>query len=152
MQAPLAGPGPRLDQAILGGFIIGHDPLAGRAEPAGLEGRPAGQVMEGLVAAWIGGPAAPVRQQAERARQGPAVGGQGVLHPRRPLGIGHGVDDSLALEPAEALGQDVRGDPGNPGQEVVETGRAIEQAFDQEQAPAVADPIEGRSEGRGGID
>jgi hypothetical protein len=139
-----------LDQAVLGCLAVGNAPLAGWAVPARLERGAAGVVAECFVTGLtVDGPAsAPVGQQPERTGQVEPVGREGVLHPDRPGGIGDGMDDPLTLESAQAFGQDVRGDTGHAGQEVVEAGRPIEEALDKEQGPAIADPLEGCPERR----
>ena len=75
-----------------------------------------------------------------------AVRGQGVGHARRALLVRRGGDDPLALEPAQPVGQDVRGDARQRLPELVEPPRPIEQRLDDQQAPAIADAVEGRLE------
>ena len=48
----------------------------------------------------------------------------------------------------QAVRQDVRGDPGQLLAEFAEATTAVEQGLDDEQAPAVADPVEGALKGR----
>src|SRR5436190_7227170 len=88
-------------------------------------------------------PAAPVGEEAQGAGQVATVGRQRVLHSRRPLLVRPGVDDALAVEAAQAVGEDVRGDARYGGLQLTEPARAIEQRLDQEEAPAVPHPIEG---------
>ena len=52
-------------------------------------------------------------------------------------------EDPLALEAAEPVGQDVRGDARQRVAQLAEPARAIEQRVDDEQRPAIADPVEG---------
>ena len=46
------------------------------------------------------------------------------------------------LEPAQPVGQDVRGDAGQGLVELAEAARPVEQRLDDEQAPAIADAVE----------
>ena len=88
----------------------------------------------------------PIGQQAEGRRQVPTVAGQGVLHPRRPGRVGGRDDDPLPLKAPEAIGQDVRRKARELVAQLSEAPAAHEQGVDEEQTPAVADPIEGRFE------
>lgn len=120
---------------------------AGRAIPAGFEWRAAGLMAESVGRV---GARAPVGQEAQGAGEFAAVGGQLVGEPKRTLRVRACHQHTLTLKALEPIGQDVRGDSGQRRLKVVEAARAIEQGLDDEQAPAVADPIERRLEwGRG---
>ena len=60
----------------------------------------------------------------------------------RALLVRRGADDAGALEPPQSIGQDVRGDAGQGFGELAEPAWAVEHRLDDEQAPAVADPVE----------
>jgi serine protease Do len=94
-------------------------------------------------------PGPPVREQAKRARKLPAFRGQFVRCARRSLGIRPGYQKRVAFQPLEALRQDVRGDPGNVLQQLVEAPRSGQQGLHNEQSPTVADLSESIGE-RGG--
>ena len=47
----------------------------------------------------LGATTAPIREQSQGAGEVAAIGGQGVLHPWRPLLVRPGMDDALAVEP-----------------------------------------------------
>jgi hypothetical protein len=51
-------------------------------------------------------------------------------------------ENPFALETAEAVSQDVRGDAGQAVLHFTEPPRSVEQRLDDEQTPAVADPVE----------
>ena len=137
----------RLEQARLPlvGLRVADGRGARRAVPARLERRPAAVVAERL--AVLAAARAPVGEQPQRRREVASVAGQRVLHPRRPRRVRRGDDDPLALEAAEPLGQDVRGDAGQLLAELAEAAAAGEQRLDEEQAPAIADAVEGGLEG-----
>ena len=94
-------------------------------------------------------PAAPVGEEAQGAGQVATVGRQRVLHSRRPLLVRPGMDDALAVEASQTVGQDVRRYPRDGGLQLPEPARAVEQRLDQEKAPAVPHPIEGGLERTG---
>lgn len=102
-------------------------------------------------------PGSPVREQAKRARKLPAFRGQLVRCARRSLGIRTRYQKRVAFQPLEALRQDVRGDPRDVLQELVEAPRSGEQGLHNEQSPTIADLSEsigergGRALGYGGI-
>jgi len=91
------------------GLVI-DEVVAGGAVPAGLDRGPADRVPGRL--GRVGMPGAPVRQQAERPGELPALGGELVGDARRALGVGAGHQQPFPFEPLEALRQDVRRDPG----------------------------------------
>src|SRR5690348_11615143 len=88
-------------------FVV-DELVAGRAVPAGLDGGAAGEVAWGVCLVGVPGP--PVREQPERPGEFGALGGQLVGGSGWPLGVGPGDQQPVALQPFEALGQDVRGD------------------------------------------
>ena len=88
----------------------------------------------------IGVPRPPGRQQAERASQFPALGGELVGGARRALGVGPGHQQPVPFESLEALGQDVRGDPGHLVEQVVKPPRPGQQRLHHQQRPPVTDP------------
>src|SRR5215207_1325807 len=96
-------------------------------------------------------PGSPVREQAKRARKFPAFRGQLVRCARRSLGIRPRYQKCVAFQPLEALRQDVRGDPRDALQELVEAPRSGEQGLDNEQSPTVADLSESIGERRGRV-
>ena len=53
---------------------------------------------------------ASIRQLAEGAGEFGAFGGEVVVGAGRPLGVGPGYQQPVALKPLEAVRQDVRGD------------------------------------------
>ena len=112
--------------------------VAGRAVPADLDRGAAGGVARGV--RRIGVPGAPVREQPERPGEFGALGGQLVGGPGRALGVQPRDQQSVAFEPLEALGQDVRGDARNQAEQLVEPGRAGQQRLHHQQRPPVADP------------
>ena len=115
-----------------------HELVAGRAVPAGFDGGAAGGVARGICR--VGVPGSPVREQPERPCEFGAFGGQLVGGPGWPMGVGPGHQQSVALEPFEALGQDVRGDARDLAEKFVEPARAGQQRLHYEQRPPVADP------------
>jgi hypothetical protein len=97
------------------------------------------------------GPAAsgtPIREKTQSAREIPPVRGEAVLHARRAFLVRPRDQDSLSLEATKTIGQDVRGNPRDAVLELAESTRTVEQRLDDEQAPAVADAIEGGFESR----
>ena len=84
----------------------------------------------------------PVREQAKRARKLPAFRGQLVRCARWPLGIWPRYQKRVAFQPFEALRQDVRGDPRDLLQQLVEPPRSGEQGLHNEQSPTIADLCE----------
>ena len=97
----------------------------------------------------FGAARAPVGEQPQRRRERPAIGGELVGEPGRALLVRARPQDPGPLEPPEAVGQDVRGDPRQRLAELAEAARAVEQRLDQQQAPAVADTVEGGLERQG---
>ena len=79
-----------------------------------------------------------------------AIGGERVLHAERAAAIGRGDEDPGALEAAQPVREDVGRDPRDRLAELVEAPRARQQRLDDQQAPAVADPVERDAEGAGG--
>jgi len=130
---------------------VGDREAAGWAIPARLERRAARFVAERLVgfAGRCCTSRAPVGEQAERTGEVATVRSQGVVHPRRPLGVRPRNDEAAGLETPEPIGQDVRSDAGEGIKQVVVPPRAVEQGLDDEQAPPVADALEGGAERRG---
>jgi hypothetical protein len=91
------------------------------AVPAHLDRGAAGGMTRG--AGLAGVPAPPVGEQAERAGQLGALGGELVGGPGRPLGVGPGYQQPVAFKPLEAVGQDVRRDARDLTEQVVEPAR-----------------------------
>ena len=129
-----------LEDPRLGGVAVVDGAAAGRAVPAGLEGRAAELVAERF--GVLGAAGAPVGEEPQRAGQVVAVGGQGVFEAWRALLVRPADEDPLALEAPKTVDQDVRGDRGQQLLELAEAARPVEQRLDQEQAPAVADALE----------
>ena len=94
-------------------------------------------------------PGSPVREQAKRARKLPAFRGQLVRCAWRSIGIRPRYQKCVALQSLEALRQDVRGDPRDLLQQLVEPPRSGEQGLHNEQSPTIADLCESIGE-RGG--
>ena len=86
----------------------------------------------------VGVPASPVGEQAERAGEFGAFGGELVGGARRPLGVGPGYQQPVAFKPLEAVGQDVRGDARDLAEQVVEPARPGQQRLHHQQRPPVA--------------
>jgi hypothetical protein len=102
--------------------LVVDELVAGRAVPAGFERGAAGDVTWGVHR--IGVPGTPVREQPERPRELGALGCQLVGGPGGPLGVGPGYQQSVAFEPFEALGQNVRGDARDQSEKFIEPPRA----------------------------
>jgi hypothetical protein len=127
-------------------FVL-NEVVAGRAIPPRLEWSAAGRVPRCFSGKRMAGP--PVREQAKRARKLPAFGGELIRCARRSLGIRPRYQERVAFQPLEALRQDVRGDPGDVLQELVEAPRSGEQGLHNQQSPTIADLSESIGE-RGG--
>ena len=74
----------------------------------------------------------PIGQVVQRAGQVGVLGGQLVSGPGRPLRVGPGNQQPFSLQPLEALGKDVRGDPGDLAEQVIEPLRPAEQRLDHQ--------------------
>jgi len=91
----------------------------------------------------LGATRAPVGEETQGRCQVEAIRCQGVRHPRGSLLVRRGDNDPLTLEPAQPVGEDVRSDRGECLGQLVEPSPAIKQRLDEQQAPAVADPVQG---------
>ena len=131
----------RLEEPLLGGIGGVDDRGAGRAVPAHLQRRAAGRVADRLRIDRA--PGAPVGEQPQGRGEVAAVGRQVVGEAGRALLVRRGADDAVAFQAAQAIGEDVRRDPGERLAELAEPTRPVEQRLDDQQAPAVADAIEG---------
>src|SRR4051812_1073947 len=123
-------------------LVFADRPRAGCAVPASLERRAAIEVAErlgGVVSART-----PARKQAQYAGQLAAIVGQGVGQPRRPLRVRPRSDDAAALESAQPVGQDVRGDAWYQALKLAEPLRPFEEGLDDQQRPPVTDSLERR--------
>jgi hypothetical protein len=127
--------------------LVLHEVVTGRAIPPRLEWSAAGRVPRSFSGKPMTGP--PVREQAKRARKFPAFRGQLVRCARGSLGIRPRYEKRVAFQPLEALRQDVRGDPGDLLQQLVEPSRSREQGLHDEQSPTIPDLRESIGE-RGG--
>ena len=122
--------------------------VAGRAVPAGLEKGAARGVPGGFRLVGVPGP--PSAPAGAAPGELGALGGQLVGGPGGPLRVGRGNQQPFPLQPLEALGEDVRGDPGDlaeqvieplrPAEQVIEPLRPAEQRPGQQQRPLVTDP------------
>jgi hypothetical protein len=63
---------------------------------------------------------------------GRALGGQLVGGPGRPLRAGPGNQQPFPLQPLKALGEDIRGDPGDLAEQVIEPLGPAEQPLDHQ--------------------
>ena len=117
--------------------VVVDELIAGGAVPADLDGSAAGGVTRGVV--LVGMPAPPVGEQAERAGEFGAFGGELVVGAGRPLGVGPGYQQPVAFKPLEAVGQDVRGDARDLAEQVVEPERPGQQRLYHQQRPPVPD-------------
>lgn len=120
--------------------LVLDEVVTGRAIPPGLERSAAGGVPRCFCGKRMTG--APVCEQAKRARKFPAFGGQLVGCARRSLGIWPRYEKRVAFQTLEALRQDVRRDPRDLLQEIVESPRSGEQGLHNEQSPTIADLYE----------
>ena len=102
-------------------LVVGEGSLARRAPPARLHRRAADRVPGRGRALGVAGP--PAREQPERAGQLLAGGAQLVDEPGWSLGVRAGHHQRVALELAQALGEDVGGDPGDLLLEIAEPPR-----------------------------
>ena len=124
-------PVPALQVADLdvAGLVV-DEVVAGRAVPAGLEKGVARSVPGGFRRVDV--PVSPVRQHAQRPGELGALGGQLVGGPGRPLRVGPGNQQPFPLQPLEALGEDIRGDPGDLAEEVIDPLWPTEQRLDHQ--------------------
>src|SRR5258705_4709313 len=111
-------------------LVVQYD-VAGRAVPAGLDRGAAGRVAERH--GRVGVPDGPVGQQAQRAAQFLALSGQLVLRARWSLAVEPGYQQPLALEPLEALGQNVRRYARDLAEQVVEPAWPAQQGLHPQQ-------------------
>ena len=117
--------------------VVVDELVAGRAVPADLERSAAGGVTGGVV--LVGVPAPPVGEQTERAGEFGAFGGQLVVRAGWSQRVGPGYQQAVALEPLEAVRQDVRGDARNLAEQVVEPERPGQQRLNHQRRPTVPD-------------
>jgi hypothetical protein len=101
----------------------------------------------------IGGSAAavlraPVGEESEGAREGTALGRQAVLEAWRSLRVGGRRQQTIGLQAAQPIGQDVRGDAGNARLELAVAERSGQQHLDDPRAPSVTDPLQRCAERR----
>ena len=78
-------------------------------------------------------------EQVEGPGEFGSFGGELVGGAGRPLGVGPGYQQPIAFKPLEAVGQDVRGDPRDLAEQVVEPVRPRQQCLHYQQRPPVAD-------------
>ena len=144
---------PGLDpvERLFHGVGVGVGPgVAGRAPRPRLNRGPARRVA----GAVQGGPrltGAPRAQRFECRSQLPAGFGEGVLQPQRLLRVRHRHHQGVDLELTQPFRENVRCDPFNIGHKFIEATRACHERVDDEQRPAVADPVEGEVEMRVGV-
>ena len=90
---------------------------------------------------------APLSHRVQHRCEAAAAFGQAVLVARRVGAVRHGLDQAGGLEASQPLGQDIGGDVLGGLEEVAEARLAGEQITHDEQSPAIAEEVEGVSDG-----
>lgn len=90
----------------------------------------------------VGASSAPGGQQPQDVGQLVPVGTEPVGQPQWSPTVRLGNDHTVALQPTQAVGQDVGSDPGHQWDELAEASRTIEQRLREQQRPAVAYSLE----------
>ena len=122
--------------------LVRYQPITSRAIPPDFQGSATRRMHRCLGGDGMPGP--PVRKQPQGASEFHALRCQLIRSAWRSLDVRSRDQESVTLEPLEALGQDIRCDPWNVLQQFVEPPRSGKQGLYDEQGPPVANPNECR--------
>lgn len=135
----------QLEAEIGRAFLFSEDRRAGGTVPADLDWRAARIVVPEMRIARVDTrrlDRGPCGEEVHDTGQGAAVLCQPVLEARRPLAVGPGCQEAVALHPPEAVGEDVGRNARDRLGQFAEASGTIQEGPDDPQAPAVTQPVE----------